>query len=57
MTFTTPVDLIVPDAGPLMTLAYAGRLDLPQSFGRPVKVLDVTRAECLKKAYTPDARF
>lgn len=43
-----PVDIIVPDTGPLITLAAADRLDLLQSFERPVRVLDVVKAECLR---------
>ncbi len=50
----TPVDLIIPDAGPLISLAHAGRLDLIDVFNRPVAVLDVVRLECLKKPDSPD---
>jgi hypothetical protein len=35
-----PVDLIIPDAGPLISLAHAGRLDLVDVFNRPVAVID-----------------
>lgn len=49
-----PVDLIIPDAGPLISLAHAGRLDLIDVFNRPVAVLDVVRLECLKKPGSPD---
>ena len=49
-----PVDLIVPDSGPLISLAHANRLDLLDVFDRPVIVLDVVRAECLKKPDSPD---
>ncbi|WP_375427179.1 hypothetical protein [uncultured Sphingomonas sp.] len=49
---TRSVDLILPDAGPLISLAHADRLDLLALFGRLVVVLDVVRLECLRK---PDA--
>lgn len=48
------VDLIIPDAGPLISLAHAGRLDLIEVFDRPVVVLDIVRLECLKKPGSPD---
>lgn len=48
------VDLIIPDAGPLISLAHAGRLDLIEVFKRPVAVIDVVRLECLKKRESPD---
>lgn len=32
----TPVGLIIPDAGPLISLVHAGRLDLVEVFNRPV---------------------
>lgn len=50
----TPVDLIIPDAGPLISLAHAGRLDLIAVFERPVAILDIVRLECLKKPSSPD---
>ena len=50
----TPVDLVIPDAGPLISLAHAGRLDLVHVFDQPVAVLDVVRLECLKKPDSPD---
>ena len=50
----TPVDLIIPDAGPLISLAHAGRLDLVEVFNRPVAVIDVVKLECLKKPDSPD---
>jgi len=34
------VPILVPDAGPLITFAYAGRLDLRQRPGWPVPVVD-----------------
>ena len=49
-----PVDLVIPDAGPLISLAHAGRLDLIEVFDRPVAVLDIVRLECLKKQDSPD---
>lgn len=51
---TRPVDLILPDAGPLISLAHADRLDLLALFDRPVVVLDVVRLECLRKPDAPD---
>lgn len=48
------VNLIIPDAGPLISLAHAGRLDLLDVFKQPVAVLDVVRLECLKKPDSPD---
>lgn len=48
------VDLVLPDAGPLISLAHAGRLDLLSLFERPVVVLDVVRLECLRKPDAPD---
>lgn len=50
----TPVDLIIPDAGPLISLAHAGRLDLVEVFNRPAAVIDVVKLECLKKPDSPD---
>lgn len=49
-----PVDLIVPDSGPLISLAHADRLDLLEVFDRPVVIADVVRIECLKKPTSPD---
>lgn len=51
---TRRVDLILPDAGPLISLAHADRLDLLALFERPVVVLDVVRLECLRKPDAPD---
>lgn len=48
------VDLIIPDSGPLISLAHANRLDLVEVFDRPVAVLDVVKLECLKKREAPD---
>lgn len=48
------VSLIIPDAGPLISLAHAGRLDLISVFNQPVAILDVVRLECLRKPASPD---
>lgn len=50
---SAPVDLIIPDSGPLISLAHADRLDLLDVFDRPIIIPDVVRLECLKK---PTAR-
>lgn len=50
----TPVDLIIPDAGPLISLAHAGRLDLVEVFNQPIAVIDIVKLECLKKPESPD---
>lgn len=50
----TPVELIIPDAGPLISLAHADQLDLVHIFGRRVAIADVVMAECLKKPSSPD---
>lgn len=48
-TFTRlPVTLVLADSGPLISLAAAGRLDLLDSFDRPVRIVDVVKAECLR---------
>ena len=44
---TRPVDLVIADAGPLITLAIAGELGLLQLFQRPILIPDVVKAECL----------
>lgn len=49
-----PIDLVLPDAGPLISLAHAGRLDLLELFERPLVVLDVVRSEALRKPDAPD---
>ena len=41
------ISLVVPDAGPLISLAMADRLDLLGEFSVPIAILDVVRAECL----------
>ena len=43
-----PVQVVVSDTGPLISLAACGRLDLFTEFRRPVRVPDVVRAECLR---------
>jgi hypothetical protein len=48
-----PVTLIVADAGPLISLACADHLDLLQTFGRPVLIVDVVQAECTRKLNAP----
>lgn len=48
------VDLIIPDSGPLISLAHADRLDLLNVFERPVAILDVVKIECLRKEDSPD---
>ena len=42
-----PIDIVLPDTGPLISMAVADRLDLLQSFSRPVLIPDVIREECL----------
>lgn len=48
-------ELVVPDAGPLITLAYAGRLDLLLAPGIDVVVVDMVRHELTRSA-TPTSR-
>ncbi|MFZ4748214.1 MAG: hypothetical protein ACOYLK_15210 [Sphingomonas sp.] len=36
-----PVDLIIPDSGPLISLAHANRLDLIEVFDRPIIIADI----------------
>jgi hypothetical protein len=48
------VDLVLPDSGPLISLARANRLDLLELSAVPIVVLDVVRAECLRKPEAPD---
>ncbi len=43
-----PVQVIISDTGPLLTLAACDRLELLREFSRPVKVADVIKAECLR---------
>lgn len=49
-----PVDLIIPDSGPLISLARANRLDLVEVFDRPIVIADIVQLECLKKPTAPD---
>lgn len=51
---TRTVDLIIPDSGPLISLAHARRLDLVLVFDRPVVIADIVQLECLKKPGSPD---
>lgn len=51
---SAPVDLIIPDSGPLISLAYADRLDLIEVFDRPIIIADIAKLECLKKPTAPD---
>ena len=44
---TIPISLVVPDAGPLISLAMADRLDILDAFSVPIAALDVVKAECL----------
>lgn len=45
-----PIDVVLPDTGPLISMAVADRLDLFQSFERPVLIPDVVREECLSRS-------
>jgi hypothetical protein len=55
-TFTKiPVDLVVVDSGPLITLSIAGELRLLQKFRRPIRILDVAKAECTRFRDKPGA--
>jgi hypothetical protein len=47
------INLVIADAGPLISLASAKRLDLLTCFDRPVKILDVVKEECLVKPGAP----
>ena len=49
-----PVDFIIPDSGPLISLAHADRLELIEVFDRPIVIADIVRLECLKKPTAPD---
>lgn len=48
------VDIVIPDSGPIISLAHADRLELLDVFARPVKVMDVVKLECLRKPDSPD---
>lgn len=54
---TRSVDLVIPDSGPLISLAHARRLDLVLVFDRPVVIADIVKLECLKKPGSPDHDF
>ncbi len=43
-----PVQVVVSDTGPLISLAACGRLDLLTEFRLPVRIPDVIKAECLR---------
>jgi len=43
-----PVNLIVSDTGPLISLAVINRLDLLTTFDRPVWITDVVQSECTR---------
>ena len=45
VTKAPPVPLLLPDAGPLITLAYAGRLDLLLRPGWPLRLVDMVLHE------------
>lgn len=48
-----PVDIIIPDTGPLITLAASDRLDLLQTFGRQIFITDIVQRECTVKTDAP----
>jgi hypothetical protein len=50
-----PVDLVVVDSGPLISLALAGEIDLLKSFRRPIRILDVVKEECTRFRDKPGA--
>lgn len=52
-----PISLVVPDAGPLISLATADRLDLFDRFAVPVATLDVVKGECLFKDWPGKANL
>jgi hypothetical protein len=55
-TFTkVPIDLVVVDAAPLITLGIAGELDLLKKFRRPIRILDVAKEECTRFRDKPGA--
>ena len=43
-----PIQVVISDTGPLISLAACGQLDLLGEFQRPVRVPDVVKAECLR---------
>lgn len=50
-----PIDIVAVDAGPLITLSIAGELDLLKRFRRPIRILDVAKAECTRFRDKPGA--
>jgi hypothetical protein len=50
-----PVTIIFADSGPLISLALIDRLDLLQSFGRPVFITDTVVHECTRLIEKPGA--
>jgi hypothetical protein len=50
-----PVDIVVVDSGPLISLALAGELELLKCFRRPIRILDVVKAECTRFRDKPGA--
>jgi hypothetical protein len=50
------VVLLVPDAGPLISLGRVNRLDLLVSLGLPVVIVDQVKFEVTRDARFPDAR-
>lgn len=51
-----PVTQIITDTGPLISLACADRLNLLNTFRKPVLIPDVIIAECLRKGGAPGER-
>jgi hypothetical protein len=48
------IAVIIPDAGPVLTLARIGRLDLLASFAAPIKIVDQVRYEITKAQNDPE---
>lgn len=48
------VAVVVPDAGPVLTLARIGRVDLLGSFAVPIKIVDQVHFEMTKAQNDPD---
>ena len=51
---STPLPVLLPDAGPLITLAYARSLDLLHKPGWPVRIVDRVLHEVTRNA-TPSS--
>ena len=51
-----PITQIITDTGPLISLACADRLNLLNTFRKPVLIPDVIIAECLRKDGAPGER-